>query len=173
MNILQTLTAGFALALSVSAGVAAQSQQTEQQPVDTNPGIFLGGTASVGFEQLPDNAIKFITDNFAYKQINKCEKDYPEGSFEVELRDGTEINFAPDGTWTEIDAADNTTLPETLLKKILNTKAYDELVKRGYVNLVENVERTASGGMKIELDKIVIDEIIFDINGTVVAVIED
>ncbi|WP_289856970.1 PepSY-like domain-containing protein [uncultured Muribaculum sp.] len=173
MNILQTLTAGLALALSVSAGVAAQSQQKEQQPVDTNPGIFLGGTASVGFEQLPDNAIKFITDNFAYKQINKCEKDYPEGSFEVELRDGTEIDFAPDGTWTEIDAADNTTLPETLLKKILNPKAYDELVKRGYVNLVENVERTASGGMKIELDKIVIDEIIFDINGTVVAVIED
>ena len=166
MNILQTLTAGLALALSVSAGVAAQSQQTEQQPVDTNPGIFLGGTASVGFEQLPDNAIKFITDNFAYKQINKCEK-------EVGLRDGTEIDFAPDGTWTEIDAADNTTLPETLLKKILNTKAYDELVKRGYVNLVENVERTASGSMKIELDKIVIDEIIFDINGTVVAVIED
>ena len=59
------------------------------------------------------------------------------------------------------------------MKKILNPKAYDELVKRGYVNLVENVERTASGGMKIELDKIVIDEIIFDINGTVVAVIED
>lgn len=171
MNRLQTIMAGSVLAVSLWA--VAQNPQPVQQQIDSNPGIFLGGTASVDFEQLPDKAIKFLTDNFSYKQVNKCEKEYPGGEFEVELRDGTEIDFTPDGTWTEIDAADNTTLSENLLKKILNHKIYNELVNRGYVNLVENLERTASGGLKIELDKIAIEEIIFDIDGTVVAVIED
>ena len=153
-------------------GVAV-AQQPEGKYGSANPGLFGSGSASQKCSQLPEKAQKFLADNFKYKEIRKCEKDYPKGNYEIELRDGTDIDFAADGTWTDIDAADNTTLPESLLKNVLNEKAYNELVNRGCINLVESVERTASGGLKVEVDKVVFDELIFDIDGTVVAVIED
>lgn len=165
----------FALGLVSVFAVSALAfaQQPQGGYIDTNPGPFIGGSASVKCGQLPEKAQKFLNENFKYKEIRKCEKDYPKGNYEIELRDGTDIEFAADGTWTEIDAPDNATLPEALLKKVLNKKAYNELVERGCVNMVESVERTASGGLKIDVDKVVYDELIFDINGTVVAVIED
>lgn len=171
MNTLKKLV--FALASIFTVSALAFAQQPQGGYIDTNPGPFIGGSASVKCGQLPAKAQKFLTENFKYKEIRKCEKDYPKGNYEVELRDGTDIEFAADGTWTEIEAPDNVTLPEALLKKVLNKKAYNELVQRGCVNLVESIERTASGGLKVEVDKVVYDELIFDIDGTIVAVIED
>ncbi|MCM1021335.1 MAG: PepSY-like domain-containing protein [Muribaculum sp.] len=155
------------------AGSMALAQQTPPKYVNSNPGIFVGGTASQKVTQLPQKAQKFLADNFKYKEIRKCKKDYPKGNYEVELRDGTDIEFTPAGEWQEIDAADNTTLAEALLKNILHKKAYKELVERGYINMVESVERTADGGYKVDVDKVVYDEILFDINGTLIAVYDD
>lgn len=162
-------------AAGVIAGgsVVAAAQQPGNPFLDTTPGIVIGGNASVNLKMLPKEAHKFLTENFKNVAVKKCKKELPKGNYEVVLRDGTEIDFAANGKWTEIEAADKTTLPEGLLKKVLHHKAYKELVDRGWITLVEGVERTANGGMKLDLDKIVYDEIIFDVNGAVIALIDD
>ncbi len=162
-----------AAAVLVAGSNVAGAQQPGNPFLNTTPGIVVGGSGSLSVKQLPKEARKFLSDNFKNVEVKKCTKELPKGNYEVEMRDGTEIDFAADGSWTEVEAPDKAVLPEALLKNLLHHKAYKELVDRGWITLVEGVERTAKGGMKIDLSKIAYDEIIFDINGAVVAVIDD
>lgn len=53
--------------------------------------------------QLPKNAIAFLTKSFDVTQIVKCAADNKGRSFDVNLSDGTEIEFDMKGEWKEIE----------------------------------------------------------------------
>ena len=161
-----TLTLLSIAALTAAAPAFAQQPRLPQG----NPGIMISGTASQTVGQLPQPAQDFLAKYYKYKEIKKCERDYPSGKYEVELRDGTDIEFASDGKRLEDDAPDYATLAPEMLKDIIAPNAYKEIENRGYLKMIEAVERTRDGGYKVEVAKVVDDEIIFDINGTLIAI---
>lgn len=140
-----------------------------QAPINNggNPGIVMSG--SQNYSQLPSKARSFIEKHFKNIGVRSCEKYFAKGKYEVELLNGIDIEFNSKGEVTEIDAADNTTLPATVVKDVMHHKAYSRLEKDGLVNNVESIEFNRKKVCSVELSIPDPDTYLFDVNGMFIA----
>lgn len=158
-----------ALAIAMAASSAAVMAQNPF--FGSNPGPAISGTVTDG--SLPKEAHKFIEKHFPGTSITSCEKNFSSGITEVDLNNGTDIEFDTKGRAIEVDAGSNQALPESVVKAILPRKAYDELKRRNKANNVEGIEGDSRRGYKVELRSIDDTEFHFTPEGEVVMVVVD
>lgn len=162
------LIIAFATVMTVMFGGLISSAQVPSEPLlNTTPGIAVAGSADA--RQLPDKAKHFISKHFKNTGIEKCEKFFAKGEYEVELTNGVDIEFNLDGVVIEIDAPDRTYLPITVVKEVLPHKAYSRLEKAGLTGKVESIEFKKGRAYEVELNIPNPDTYIFDINGEFIA----
>lgn len=131
---LKSIIVSAAVILMAAAGV----QQAEAQySLGVGPAISGSATQS----QLPKAAQKFIEKHYKDTSIRKIERDFGPETYEVELRDGTDIEFNSEGKVIEIDSPDRgRALPKDVVKDILPSKAYKRLESAGDINNVDEIE---------------------------------
>jgi len=120
------------MALAVTLGVSARKYPT------------------IAFNELPVESQSFISNNFGTSSI-KTVKEGPI-KYEVELRDGTEIQFYKDGSFKQAEAEKHRTLPISVLNVLpANVKSY---VSHKFANWkLTDVEVKYSGKIEVELEK--------------------
>lgn len=111
---------------------------------------------------LPKMAKSFITQSYGSITIRECERD-DDGHYEVELRNGVDLEFDVTGKLSKIDAG-HRCLSKELLKKILPDKVYKELDTRKVISKVEEVEFNRYN-IKVGIRQMWDDEYIFDLDG--------
>ncbi|MCM1076616.1 MAG: PepSY-like domain-containing protein [Bacteroides sp.] len=153
------------LALILGAADAA----TAQVPNITggSPGIVMSGSAN--YSQLPKKAKAFIEKHFKDVGVQKCERYFAKGKYEVELLNGVDLEFNTEGIITEIDAPDNNVLPVTIVKDVMPHKAYERLEKDGLTGNVETIEFKRGKIYEVELNISGPDTYVFDVNGAFLA----
>ncbi len=65
--------------------------------------------------ELPENATRFITDNFGSIRIVYVEKE--RNKYEVKLSNGMEVDFFDDGTWKNVEGK-GSIVPEAIVKTL-------------------------------------------------------
>lgn len=149
-----------------SAAIMAQNPFTGY-----NPGPVVSGSVDSG--ALPKDARKFIEKHFPGSGISSCEKNFYTGITEVDLNNGTDIEFDSKGRAIEVDAGSNQALPESVVKDLLPRRAYDELKRRDKAGIVECIERNPQRGYKVELRSVDDSDFHFSPEGEIVMVVID
>lgn len=157
------------IAALLAAGGLSASQAQVPDFVDTNPGIFIGGRASVDDTALPAKAKKFLKKNFKFQRVTRCEQLTPSGDYEVTLGDGKEMAFDRKGNWIAISAPGDLQLSHKVLQRLLPRKAFERVVKDGYADRVYSVTRGRDGHYTAMVDQVMYDEMEFDSDGTILA----
>ncbi len=160
MKILKSLFVAVAL---IGGSIAAYAQQ----PVQGGVGPVVSGT--VDNSQLPEAAKTFIKKHYPNRSIVEVDKGFMSGNYEVELSDGTELDFNSKGKVTEVDAAHNSVIEPVVIEEIISPKAYKELNNRGFTGNVESV-KTTNKHQKVELRGYEYDTVIFDLDGNLIAI---
>lgn len=106
------------------------------------PGPVISG--SVDVTQLPADAVKYLDKYFSGVKAMEIDREYLAGKYDVQMADGTEIEFDSKGKVVEIDARDGYALGISLLQSILPADAVKFLEKNGHSGMVEKVERKRS-----------------------------
>lgn len=99
--------------------------------------------------QLPLAARNFINQHFTTPQVShiKIDSEIMSKKYEVQLTDGTEIDFDSKGNWTEVDAGKKK-LPATIIPSFVN----DYLKMNNFTNeFVTKIERDRKG-YEVELN---------------------
>ena len=105
---------------------------------------------TIGFNDLPSESQNFIASNFGAASIKQV-KEGPM-KYEVELRNGTEIQFYKDGSFKQAEADKHRSLPMSVLNVLpANVRAY-VIQKFGDWKLTD-VEVKYSGKIEVELEK--------------------
>lgn len=156
----------------VLAGMAFAAMPIAAQSPALNggPGIVMSGSMDV--DNLPMKAKKFLRKHFNADRIVKCEREYAESRYEVDLRSGVDIEFSNDGDVVEIDAPDRASLPREAVKEVVGHKIFTRLEKDGYADSVESVDFSKGRVVEIEVMKASPDTYVFDLDGNFV-VFED
>ncbi|MCM1484266.1 MAG: PepSY-like domain-containing protein [Muribaculaceae bacterium] len=159
----------------IAAAAMSVSVQAQNKSVVPPQGVFPiveGGVGpvvagSVEYTQIPLEARKFIDRHFRGLTVMKAEREYDDGTYEIELSDGTDLDFDAKGAWTEVDAPDGYVLASELLGKLLPDKARRELRKHGVEGKVESVKRSPTG-YTVDLRGEKVDEYLFASDGRLV-----
>lgn len=128
---------------------------------------------SVESAELPVEAKSFIKQHFGNTAIAKYEKKFWSNSYEIELTDGTDIDFDSKGKCTGIDAPDNAFLSQSIINDLLPKSAVKTLTDNDLINAVEEIEYNSSKGYKVEVRHHTIDDYRFDAAGKVLRVNHD
>lgn len=160
MKILKSLLVAVAL---VGGSIAAYAQQ----PIQGGVGPVISG--SVNESQLPEAAKAFIQKHYPNRSIQEVDKGFISGTYEVELSDGTELEFNSKGKVTEVEAARHSVLEPVVIEEVISPKAYKELSNRGFTGNVESV-KTSNKHQKVELRGYEYDTVIFDLDGNLIAI---
>lgn len=163
MKLKTIISAAASLAILFSA-----SNSFAQIPIGGGPGIAVAGSQE--YSQLPEKATKFIDKHFKDVGIRKCEKYFAKSKYEVELRNGVDIEFDSKGNVIEIDSPDRTVLPAEVVKDVIPHKAYERLVKDGYTSMVESIDFNRGKVYEVELSIPGPDTYVFDLNGVFLAI---
>lgn len=131
------------LAVAGVLGLAGIGMEAVAAPQFNNdmPGMAMSGSQNYG--KIPKKARKFVDKHFKGFSVVKCENYFSTGKYEVyevELSDGTDIDFDGKGNVLEIEAGDNSYLATTIVKDLLHRKAYFLLDRRGVIGKVESIE---------------------------------
>lgn len=162
----KTLISGIA-SLAILFGAADAVAQIPANN-DSNPGIVISGSAT--YAQLPKKAQAFIEKHFKDAGVLKCERYFAKGQYEVELRNGVDLDFNTKGDLIEVDAPDNTVLPITVVKDVMPRKAYDRLEKDGFAGMVESIELNRGKVYEVDLNITGPDTYVFDLDGEFIAI---
>ncbi|MDE5627511.1 MAG: PepSY-like domain-containing protein [Candidatus Amulumruptor sp.] len=154
-----------AAAPAVVAQVALPAGNTPYYPTGVGPAV--SGTVNIG--KLPEKAMKFIGTNFPQAVITGIEEKFNSRTFEVDLNDGTDLEFNSAGDWTEVDAGHGTCLAPSLVKILLPANSYNEIVNMKLTNAVETVKRD-SRFYKVELRSPEYDDLRFNSAGVLVEI---
>lgn len=170
MKLIDTLRAAFAAivlaaAPAVMAQVVVPTGNVPYYPTGVGPAI--AGTVTPG--NLPEKAKKFIGTYFPESVITGVEEEFDTQTFEVDLNDGTDIEFNAAGDWTEVDAGRGTCLAPALVKALLPENSYNEIVGMKLANAVETVKRD-SKFYKVELRSPEFDDLRFNASGILVEI---
>lgn len=130
------------LAACLIAG-AASASASASDPVTpyrfVTPGPVIAG--SIDASQLPADAVKYLDKYFSGVKAMEIDREYLAGKYDVQMADGTEIEFDSKGRVVEIDAPDGYVLDTVILKTILPESAMKVLENNGQTRMVEKVER--------------------------------
>lgn len=159
--------------LAIALAIPAANAQQQQMPREYggNPGIAVSSESS-SISDLPQPALKFLSHYYKGVNVNKVKRDYIPNTFDVDLADGTEIEFDAQGKILEIDAPDNAVLKAGLVRDLVGRKMYDKLKSNGQANNVESIDFTYQNGklIKVETASLASQELIFDLNGNLVII---
>ena len=159
--------------LAIALAIPAANAQQQQMPREYggNPGIAVSGESS-SISDLPQPALKFLSHYYKGVNVSKVKRDYIPNTFDVDLADGTEIEFDAQGKILEIDATDNAVLKACLVRDLVGRKMYDKLKSNGQANNVESIDFTYQNGklIKVETASLASQELIFDLNGNLVII---
>lgn len=159
--------------LAIALAIPAANAQQQQMPREYggNPGIVVSSESS-SISDLPQPAFKFLSHYYKGVNVSKVKRDYIPNTFDVDLADGTEIEFDAQGKILEIDAPDNAVLKAGLVRDLVGRKMYDKLKSNGQANNVESIDFTYQNGklIKVETASLASQELIFDLNGNLVII---
>lgn len=159
--------------LAITLAIPAANAQQQQMPREYggNPGIVVSSESS-SISDLPQPALKFLSHYYKGVNVSKVKRDYIPNTFDVDLADGTEIEFDAQGKILEIDAPDNAVLKAGLVRDLVGRKMYDKLKSNGQANNVESIDFTYQNGklIKVETASLASQELIFDLNGNLVII---
>lgn len=114
---------------------------------------------------LPQTARDFCALYYPGASIAATSVDYSNLCYEVELNDGTEVEFDSRGQWSEVSAGSRNVIPESVLGQLLPVRSYRELASRGLLGSVEKLERQDTGVYEVELRGVHYDTYYFDADG--------
>lgn len=157
----------FAMACTLLMAPLASAQQP-MGIAQSQPGIAVAG--SVDTAQLPKPAKDFIKKHFPGVEIKETDRNFLSGEYDVDLMDGTDLEFNSKGEIIEVEAGKRHVLSQRLLKELLPDKAYAELQRRGNLNNVETLKKDSRKGYKVELRNVDLDDYRFDINGVLISI---
>lgn len=143
------LTSIFAGMLAIIAPAFANAQQ---QNVVPNQPINVGGVGpamSEAVKMIPIEGIRFIVEYYPDEGIVSMDKEFASNSYDVKLTNGTEIEFNSKGNVIEIEAADNTVIPQDVIQAILPAKTFNVLQNDGIAANIESIE-VGKKGYQIE-----------------------
>ncbi len=152
-----------AVALIAGGSFAANAQN----PLQGGVGPVISG--SVDSAQLPEAAKTFIKKHYPNRTIDEVDKVFISGDYEVELSDGTELEFNSKGKVIEVEAPRHAVVEPVVIEEIITPKAYKELENREFTGNVESV-KTTSKHQKVELRGYEYDTVIFDLDGNLIAI---
>jgi len=143
-----------ALLLGIAA-IASPAFAVSQNVVPNAP-INVGGVGpavagSVQAGTLPEAALTFVVEYYPAAGIVECEKNYLQNTYEIELSDGTDLEFDKAGNLIEIDSSDNNVLSDTVIQAVLPAQAYNQLKTKNATGMVESIEHNKEG-YKVELN---------------------
>lgn len=151
------------MALAVGPQASAQVPEQGSFPIiEGGVGPVMAG--SVEYTQIPLEARKFIDRHFKGLTVAEAEREFANNTYEIEMSDGTDIDFNSKGEWIEVDAPDGAVLADKILRHLLPDRARRELGRHKVYDKVESVKRTADG-YKVELRGMRVDEYLFDRSG--------
>lgn len=159
--------------LAGTSGFAAAQNVLPNHPINiqgSNPGIAMAG--SVDISRLPKKIQKFLHE--MGEPVVKSEKEFPFGTYEIELASGIDIEFNRHGKMTEIDSPDNTVLSDKLVKRLVPRRLYDNLREMGLNTSVSSIS-VKKGGYELDFDKpgSQCDEAAFTSQGELIAMYYD
>ncbi len=146
---IKLMTAAAFGALAILSAPAADATDNTQSRVPLFTGVGPAVAGSVNQESMPAKAIHFLEHHFANVTVSQCVKDFDDNAYEVDLADGTDIEFDSKGEWREVEAPDGEALSAEVVTKLLPRRAYSTLKDRGYNESVESVKR-GRGGYVVE-----------------------
>lgn len=129
--------------------------------------------ASVESSGLPVAAKSFIKKHFEGKTIVKYEKKFWSNSYELELSDGTDLDFDSQGKCTEVSVPDRGVLPAVLVRDMLPAEACRTLSDQGALDSVEEIQFHPVKGYKVEVRHDRIDDYRFNAAGQMTRVTRD
>lgn len=137
------------------AALAAPVFASAQSVVPSKP-IYTGGvgpavSGSAAVQMIPIDGIRFIVENYPDEGIVSMDKEFASNTYDVTLTNGTELEFNSKGQVIEIDAADNTDIPESVIQAMLPAKAYNALKDYGIAANIESIE-VVKNGYKIDMN---------------------
>ena len=139
-----------------AAAIATPFFANAQQNIVPDKPIYVNniGPAVSGSEpvtMIPINGIRFIVENFPDEGIVSMDKEFASNTYDVKLTNDTELEFNSKGSLVEIDAPDNTDLPESVVQAVLPAKAYAALQNQGIANHIESI-KMENGGYTIDMN---------------------
>ncbi len=159
-----------AAALFAVTGMPAAMAQVPSHPLSEGfMGVGPVVSGSVDISSLPEKAREFIHKHFRELEVMKCSEDYADHSYEVDLSDGTDLEFDSKGEWTEVDAGSARVLSKDMVRHLLPDRARRELEHRGVIDNVETVKR-GQKGYKVELRGVELDDYRFSTDGKLLSV---
>lgn len=119
--------------------------------------LFSQETVTQDIKQLPKTAQEFIKKHFSKEKIAriKIDKEILETDYEVTFENGTEIDFAGNGEWTDIDCKMSAVPSAVIPAKILTyvNQNYKELSIRTIEKSGRHYDVELSNDLDLEFDK--------------------
>lgn len=124
---------------AVTLALAAAPALTASAQYPLGPGPAVAGSATAA--QLPQKATKFLQKYYRHTAVRSIEREFGPGTFDVELADGTDIEFNTAGDVVEIEAPDRgPALSDDVVKAILPSQAYKRVKAAGQAGHVDEIE---------------------------------
>lgn len=124
---------------AVTLALAAAPVVTASAQYPLGPGPAVAGSATVA--QLPQKASKFLQKHYRHTSVRSIEREFGPGTFDVELADGTDIEFNSAGEVVDIEAPDRgPALPDGVVKAILPSQAYKRVKAEGQAAHVDEIK---------------------------------
>lgn len=156
-------------AMAMMSPLILPAQSTQPQPPVLWEGVGPVIAGSVDLSQLPKEAREFLKKLFKDKTVTKCELEFTDRSYDIDLADGTDIEFDSKGQWTEVDAGNRRVLPMDLVRHLIPDMARKEIERRELAGRIETIKRSTRG-YKVEFRGTDIDDIRFDSHGRVLKI---
>lgn len=135
---------------------------------------FIGANAQqvikVDNAKLPVEAKAFIKQHFSNTTIAKYEKKFWSNSYEIELSDGTDIDFDSKGKCTGVEAPGRTVLAQSLVTSMLPNAAVKTLADKNLMDSIEEIEYNPSKGYKVDVRHDTIDDYLFTASGELIKI---
>lgn len=152
-----------AAAIASAAGVSAQNPLTAG-----SPGIAIAG--SVEQSQIPAAVTATVAKLYPDATIVRSVIEFEKQIYELTLSNGVEIDVTAKGKVKEIEAPKNKTLDLSVIKAVLPEKTVRHLTDKGYINMVDEIKAKGTKGYKVSLIQNTPDDIIYDIDGELIAI---
>lgn len=127
------------------------------------PGIAISGSATE--QQLPPKARQILSDFYKDDPLSKCHINFLSGQTNVQLADGTKIQFDKDGGVMDISQGQSRSIDPALLKEILKPEIYNHLDKINRLDRVCMVKNAEGTGTCIMMINTTPSQLIFDSKG--------
>lgn len=115
-------------------------------------------------DRLPANARTFIDYHFGYYSVADIERE--DGRYEVELKDGTELEFGRHGKCRKIKAGKRKVLAWRIVYNLLPRRARTAIARRNLRNKIKSIS-IEDGEIEVEFRGSRLEEIKFDRNGNI------